>query len=456
MLQTTRFVLPALALVGAAVVVAPGTAEGWVLSGWSLNLNERSFRVLNNFTDPTANSNTVPDPNFPGATGATLALWKACIEWSSALHGDGGGDPTQPGGLGSGGANFDPSYQGAAFNAGNIGDNIISELPGCSGGVLAFTTSFTNGSGWRMEFYACHTWYALPGTNFPSGGGRFDLQGVATHEYGHATGLDHTGIGGATMFPSTADGKTERSIELDDIGGIRANYGVASATKPRITGLSWNGTQLTINGANFAATGNRVWFTRSGFGLHAPLEVTGLASSNGNTRILVNPPAAAGSGDVLVRTSASTLGAVLSQPYPWDINNVQCPPPFRYCAQVPSPLGQMARIDIAGSQSVATNNFALVCSDVQAGQFGLFFYGPFASSVPAGDGILCIASPLYRQPAVQVDSLGIATYLLDLTAPTLPGGQILPGQTWNFSFWFRQFSPAGYNFSDALAVTFCD
>lgn len=451
----TKLALPCAALVGAAAVVTPGSAEGWTLTGWSLDLSQRAFRVYNNFTDLEANNNQTPDPNFPGALGATLALWKACVEWSSALHGTGNGDPSQPSNIGSGGANFDPTYQGLATGPGTTGDNIISELAGCSGGVLAFTNSFTNGSGWQMLFYSCWTWVDGPTTTWQSGGGRFDLQGVATHEYGHATGMGHSAVNGATMFATTTDGKGERSLAPDDSAGIQANYGVASATKPRITGLSWDGTQLTIDGTNFSPTGNRVWFTRTGTGTTAPVEVLNLASTNNGTRILMTPPANAGTGDVLVRKSASG-GASLSAPYPWDRSIVTCPAPIRYCNALPTPAGLVAQIDVIGSSSVSQNNFTLFCSNAPVNTFGLFFYGVFPGNAPGGDGIICVAAPFFRLPPVQADFLGQAAYPYDLTQPPVPAAAITAGSAWNFSFWFRQMSPAGYNFSDAITVTFCN
>ena len=51
---TSRLGLPFLALVGAASLVAPGTAGGYTLTGWSLDLTQRTFRIHNNFTDVEA------------------------------------------------------------------------------------------------------------------------------------------------------------------------------------------------------------------------------------------------------------------------------------------------------------------------------------------------------------------------------------------------------------------
>ena len=72
-------------------------------------------------------------------------------------------------------------------------------------------------------------------------------------------------------------------------------------SKPRVTGLTWTGTVLTIDGVNFSQTNNRVWFTRTGMGTTSAVMMTGVGSTNNGTRIAVTPPVNAGSGDVLVR-----------------------------------------------------------------------------------------------------------------------------------------------------------
>ena len=141
-MKFTNLCLPTAAL-GVAVSLFTFTpqSEGWTTLGFSIGLGQRDFRVFNNFTDATANNNQTPDVNFPGYQGADMSIWKACIEWASRLHGDGQGDPSQAFGLGSGGANFDPSFQGNNTGVGGINDNTHSELPGQDGGVLAFTES---------------------------------------------------------------------------------------------------------------------------------------------------------------------------------------------------------------------------------------------------------------------------------------------------------------------------
>src|SRR5262249_39287370 len=161
-----------------------------------------------------------------------------CVEWGSELHGDGNGDPTQPAGLGSGGANFDPSWQGLATNPGRTNDNIISAIDGSNFGVFAFT-ELPIQDGWRIRFYqGAAVWKDQP-DSYPVVPGEYDIQGVATHEYGHALGLGHSSDPNATMAPSHADNWIPaRSLDLDDINGVQALYGVKSPTKPHVSTYS--------------------------------------------------------------------------------------------------------------------------------------------------------------------------------------------------------------------------
>jgi len=190
-----QLILPAVAFSGAAVLLFPATTEALGGPPQLLQPGQRDFRIFNNFTDPEANDNTTPDPNFPGYTGAPLAIWKACTEWSSELHGGtGNGDPHQPGGLGSGGANFDAVFQGLATDVGGTDSNTFSELIGSDNGILGFTELPIN-DGWRIRFYSTWTWDDDPGTTTFDN----DIQGVATTLYGFAMGFDPSGPSGSTL-----------------------------------------------------------------------------------------------------------------------------------------------------------------------------------------------------------------------------------------------------------------
>lgn len=313
--------LPATLAVALGVgILFPGTSIGYSLLGGSLGLDQRDVRLYNVFSDSSANDNTQIHSQFPGYDGAELAIWKAAVEWSSEPHGNGSGDPTQSQ-LGSGGANFDPSWQGNATQVGGPDSNVHSPLSGSSGGVLAYCeTPISNG--WRIRYYEGWNWDDGPGSSING----WDLQSVATHEYGHAVGLGHSSVGGSTMWPSIGGGTTaQRSIGPDDIAGLQAAYGVKSASKPHIAQVVVDASGLvTITGANFASTGNEVRFTQAGSGGDGtPVKALGIPSTQNGTRIELGAwpyfvPSNAGPGDVLV-TNGGSAHSDLSNAFPIDI-----------------------------------------------------------------------------------------------------------------------------------------
>ena len=166
-MRLASLVPPGLALGAAALLLSTVPTVGYSLLGFRLNLGQRDFRVFNNFSHPASNDNTTPDPQFPGYTGAVLAIWKASVEWQSELHGTGDGDPHQPGDLGSGGANFDPSFQGEAMGPGGLSDNVHSEISGAGGGVFSFVD--VGPDGWRIRYSTSVCWDDGPGTTLSPG-----------------------------------------------------------------------------------------------------------------------------------------------------------------------------------------------------------------------------------------------------------------------------------------------
>ncbi len=73
--------------------------------------------------------------------------------------------------------------------------------------------------------------------------GSFDVQAIATHEFGHALGLDHSGLASAIMFPyGDSSGVVIRNLSTDDAAGIGFLY--PSAAYNTITGSLGGNVQL--------------------------------------------------------------------------------------------------------------------------------------------------------------------------------------------------------------------
>jgi hypothetical protein len=315
-MQAKLFILPALALGGAALLLGPApTSSGFLLLGSDLDLSNRDVRVFNNFTDATANNNQIPDAQFPGHQGAVMAIWKGAVEWGSELHGNGGGDPSQAGDLGSGGANFDAAFAGEANGVGGLNDKIHSELNVSDTGVFAFCEA--GGAGWRIRYHQNRTWSDGPAfATFTQA----DIQGISCHEYGHALGLAHSDQGAAVMFPSTATGNDGRDLFSDDISGVQFIYGVKAAGKPHISTVGLVGQTLTITGTGFSATNNEVWFANQSVtttGAEGLVKATAVSSTGGGTQISLTLPSLAGPGDVLVK-NAGTGNTALSNAFPFN------------------------------------------------------------------------------------------------------------------------------------------
>jgi hypothetical protein len=456
-MKLNQLLLPATAVGAVALLFGTQTSQGFTTIGGSLSQSQRDVRVFDNFTDASANNNTTADANWPGYTGAEMAIWKACSEWSSQLHaGTGAGDPLQA--VGSGGANFDISWQGNATGIGTTNENIHSEISGDGGGVLAFCETPIS-DGWRIRYYQNWTWQDGPGS--VSGG--IDIQGVACHEYGHALGLGHTNVGGATMFPSiSGTGTGQRSIEADDIAGVQFIYGVKSSAKPTITSVSVNAGQVTILGTNFSPSNNEVWFTQAGTGGNGtPIKVTGVTS--GGTSITVAIPGTAGEGDILVRNNG-TANSNLSNAWPFDPG---APPPTcgvtTYCTAKLSSNFCFPSIGSSGTPSFfSAGSFSINTTNMEASVSAINFFGTTGqASTPFQGGVLCAASPIYRLNGKFTGGAGACTgsvsyTLQDVINHPAGGPFVTVGGLVNIQSWSRDLGDAfGSSLSNALEIIVC-
>ncbi|MBA2556484.1 MAG: matrixin family metalloprotease [Chloroflexi bacterium] len=457
-MNISKLILPALALATAGAMLMPlEQAEGFSTIGGNLNHTKRHLRAYNNFGDFNANSNQTAHPNFPGALGAPMAIWKGAVEWGTK-HADGTGDPHQTTTLGSGNSNFEPFWAGEVIGTGGPNGNIVSTIPSCNGGTLAYTETPIS-DGWRIRFCENWNWHGGPQTSISG----VDIQGVMAHEYGHALGLGHTGVSGSTMTPSiSGTGVGARSIAADDIAGVQFIYGVISASKPRITGISINANTVTIIGDKFSPTGNEVRFTRASSSAdgNPVLLVPGLPSTGGGSLISLTIPADALPGHIAVRRNATSLDSV-SNPWPFDATgSAGCKDvTSNYCQTTPNSVGSGALISYAGSTSITGDNFILQAVGLPPNQNGLFYYGPNETLAAFGNGVRCVGGSTFRLPVVLADFLGDISHQVDFSAiPAGSGaGQIHPGSQWKFQAWYRDpdAGGAGFNLSDGLSVTFC-
>ncbi|MGO9274060.1 MAG: matrixin family metalloprotease [Terriglobia bacterium] len=80
------------------------------------------------------------------------------------------------------------------------------------------------------------------------GGAAFDVQAIGTHEVGHMLGLDHSGLGHATMFPFGDTGTSaQRTVWVDDAVGAAFLY--PNGSFATVTGTVAGKVTLSGNGA---------------------------------------------------------------------------------------------------------------------------------------------------------------------------------------------------------------
>jgi hypothetical protein len=116
--------------------------------------------------------------------------------------------------------------------------NLVVFRNASSGSAIATTYWWSSGS--RIVDADIVFWDGafrfFSGTTGCSGG--FYIEDIAAHEFGHALGLGHSASTDATMYFSTSSCNTRnRSLDADDIAGVRALYPPTQAPPQPPSGL---------------------------------------------------------------------------------------------------------------------------------------------------------------------------------------------------------------------------
>ena len=261
------------------------------------------------------------------------------------------------------------------------------------------------------------------------------------------------GAGYAVVY-SGATGAT--LLTLNGVGsGDRFGCAVAGAKDINGDGraeLMVGADQYSIAGSGyvqvFNGNGGALVYTFAGSSSTARVgsAVAGLGDVNGDNKMefAIGAP-----GD-------SSLFAQGGQLKVWSSTISGCAPPTNYCTSTVNSTGSAALIGSSGTTSVSANNFVLTASGCPANKLGLFIYGQNQAQVPLGNGTLCVGNPFHRMSPTITSGAGSVSFPVDYSALPMTG-HISAGQTWNFTFWFRDPAAGGLNsnLSNGRQATFC-
>jgi poly(3-hydroxybutyrate) depolymerase len=124
-------------------------------------------------------------------------------------------------------ASFQYQYAGTSTvtTSSNDGVNVVMFRNASSGSAIATAYWWSSGSriiGADIVFWDAAIQFFVGSTGCSNG---FYIEDIAAHEFGHALGLGHSAVTGATMFPSVSSCSTgNRRLHADDIAGVEALY----------------------------------------------------------------------------------------------------------------------------------------------------------------------------------------------------------------------------------------
>ena len=232
MKKTIRRVFPVAFGLIAAVWVLRADVIGYVTSGHAWGTNQVLYYVN-------------PSNIYVSNSAATSAFQTGALPWSSQTL-----------------ANIQLVYAGTT-NGSSITLNNKNEVffRNDSSSYIAETYWWYDGSGHLVDAdMMLHENYQFYTGSGCSGAGVY-IEDVAVHEFGHALGLNHTGVVGATMYPTMPGycDLTQLTLDSDDISGIESLYPPTSTSKNTAPTVSisspGNGSSFS-NGATVSFVGS--------------------------------------------------------------------------------------------------------------------------------------------------------------------------------------------------------
>jgi hypothetical protein len=173
-------------------------------------------------------------------------------------------------------------------------------------------------------------------------------------------------------------------------------------------------------------------------------------------------PAAGNLAQLVLRDSGQNVTTVAQITHAEVVDLVD-QPGENLCVAANNASGRPARIAARGSAVVAANTLVLDCTDLPTGVFGYFLAsrdGGFVVAPGGSQGTLCLGGAIGRYAGdVQFSgAAGAFSSTVELGAVPQPSGAVavVPGDTWRFQCWYRDFTGASptSNFSDAVWVRF--
>ncbi len=185
-------------------------------------------------------------------------------------------------------------------------DSVLYSAASGGGSTLAVTSSAFIGStstGFDITFFGQDdfgdiVWNGAGDTT----ASQADILGVGVHEFGHALGLGHPPIAGATMFEFYS-GLPDRTLHPDDIAGVQDLYGanLSISDQPEIndvtppTGDIAGGFEIVIDGDNFT------WDSNTTLRVDGVIVSSGLVACDSMCRIRILSMPAHAAGPVSIR-----------------------------------------------------------------------------------------------------------------------------------------------------------